>query len=131
MSKSGSERRAHRRFAARFVVQGGSDAAGHVARMVASNLSMAGLQCTSSADIPELTRLAVRLELPIDGRESLATGAVEVEAVVVRREETESSSGGEGRFRLALFFTKVDDTAKRRLASYIETLGAARAGSLS
>ena len=130
MSKSESERRAHRRVAARFVLQGPPDAAGHVARMVASNLSMAGLQCTSSADFPELTRLAVRLELPVDDQHS-ATAAVDVEAVVVRREETESSSSGDGRFRLALFFTRVDDTAKRRLASFLEARGAARAGSLS
>ena len=130
MSKSGSERRAHRRVAARFVLEGSPDAPGHVARMVASNLSMAGLQCTSSADFPELTRLAVRLELPFDGHDS-PTAPVEVEAVVVRREETESSSSAEGRFRLALFFTKVDDTAKRRLASFLEARGAARAGSLS
>ena len=48
MSKSGSERRAHRRVAARFALSGTPDA-GHVARMVASNLSMAGLQCTADA----------------------------------------------------------------------------------
>jgi hypothetical protein len=129
MSKSGSERRAHRRVAARFALSGTPDA-GHVARMVASNLSMAGLQCTSSADFPELTRLAVRLELPVDGQDS-STAAVDIEAVVVRREETESSSSSEGRFRLALFFTKVDDTAKRRLASYLEARGAAHASSMS
>ena len=126
MSNSGSERRAHRRVAARFVLQGPPDAAGHVARMVASNLSMGGLQCTSSADFPELTRLAVRLELPVDGQGS-ATAAVDIEAVVVRREETESSNG-DGRFRLALFFTKVDDTAKRRLASFLEAREGANAG---
>jgi len=118
MNKSGSDRRAHRRVPASFTVQSSGAPGAVVARMVADNLSMAGLHCTSSADFPELTRLAVRLLLPVDGARTTETNAVDVEAVVVRRQEAPSS--GEKRFHLALFFTKLDDTAKRRLASFID-----------
>jgi len=130
MTKSGSDRRAHRRVEARFTLHGSPESGGVVARMVADNLSMAGLHCTSTADFPELTRLAVRLMLPVDGPRDTRTRAIDVEAVVVRREEaTASASSGEGRFQLALFFTKVDDTAKRCLASFINGRGNGRAGS--
>jgi len=124
MAKSGSDRRAHRRVEARFTLQGSPETGGVVARMVADNLSMAGLHCTSTADFPELTRLAVRLMLPANGPRDAGTRAVDVEAVVVRREEAAAAaSSGEGRFQLALFFTKVDDTAKRCLASFIDGRG--------
>lgn len=129
MSKSGSERRVHRRVDARFKIQGSPEPGGVVARMVANNLSMAGLHCTSSADFPELTRLAVRLMLPVNGAPRAHEQAVDVEAVVVRREETAPSNAGDTRFQLALFFTKVDDTAKRCLASFIDGHGASPAGS--
>jgi hypothetical protein len=87
--------------------------------MVASNLSAGGLYCTSTADFPEMTRLAVRLMLPGDDDERDAAQPVDVEAVVVRREEL-SSTNGDPRYRLALFFTKVDDDARRRLAGFVE-----------
>jgi len=128
MSKSGSDRRVHRRVEASFKLQGSPEPGGVVGRMVAHNLSLAGLHCTSSADFPELTRLAVRLLLPVDGARTAETHAVDVEAVVVRREETASNSG-DARFQLALFFTKVDDTAKRYLASFIDARGGSPVGS--
>ena len=77
--------------------------------MVASDLSMGGLLCSSSQDYPEMTRLAVRLLLP-NGRKR---ETLDVEAVVVRRMELPSSSGAP-RFELGLFFTGL--TRRRALA---------------
>jgi hypothetical protein len=82
--------------------------------MVASDLSMGGLHCSSSHDYPEMTRLAVRLQLPSGTR----TETLDVQAVVVRRTELSSSSGA-ARFELGLFFTGMSDDAKASLASFL------------
>ena len=118
MSTSGAERRAHRRIDTTIEVQGTAEEGGVAARMVASNLSAGGLYCTSSADFPEMTRLAVRLELPLNGDPGGEYRALDLEAVVVRREEVRSSSG-EPRYRLGLFFTRIDDDARRQLDHYV------------
>jgi hypothetical protein len=87
--------------------------------MTANNLSVGGLYCTSSADFPEMTRLAVRLMLPVERGNPAETAPLDLEAVVVRREQLESYSGGEPRYELALFFTRVDDDARQRLSSFV------------
>lgn len=81
--------------------------------MTASDLSLGGLSCSSSRDYPEMTRLRVRLQLPTEPKLP-----VDVEAVVVRREERSASTGG-SRFELALFFTKMSDEAKETLARFL------------
>ena len=75
MSKPATERRAHRRVEATFPMQGVPEAGGVVARMVAKDLSRGGLRCTSSADYPEMTRLAVTLLIPLAGRPERAGAA--------------------------------------------------------
>jgi len=113
------ERRRHPRVEAGFELRGCPCEGGVVARMVARNLSLAGLQCVSTADFPEMTRLAVRMLLPpAPGRDGLP---VEVEAVVVRSEEEASTSAGEPRYRLSLFFTRVADEERARLVQFLET----------
>jgi hypothetical protein len=82
--------------------------------MVASDLSMGGLHCSSSHDYPEMTRLAVRLQLPDGNR----TETLDVEAVVVRRTELAAAAGA-SRFELGLFFTGMTDDAKARLARFL------------
>lgn len=117
MTKPAADRRAHRRVEASFPVQGMPEAGGTVARMVAKDLSLSGLRCSSTSDYPEMTRLAVRLLLPHSGNgEALP---VDVEAVVVRREAVAPAVTNEPRFELSLFFTRVDDTARKRLASFV------------
>ena len=62
VNKTTVERRSSPRKTRSFEVQGRADA-GELARMTASDLSLGGLYCTSSADFPEMTRLAVTLML--------------------------------------------------------------------
>jgi len=119
LSRQAAERRAHQRVDTTVQLQGTPQEGGVVARMVASNLSLGGLYCTSSADFPEMTRLAVRLMLPLGEGDPPELEPLDVEAVVVRREETNSASG-EPQFELALFFTGMDDEARKRLASFVE-----------
>ncbi len=111
------ERRSHARFAHTFEMQGTTDGGGVVARMVARDLSLGGLYCSSSADYPEMTRLAVRLMLP---RRDGAPDPFDVEAVVVRRRPISSTVGNE-RYELALFFTSLSDTKREMLARFLAT----------
>lgn len=114
MNRTVAERRSHARFPFQFDIEGPQDDQGTAARMVSSDLSLGGLQCSSSHDYPEMTRLAVRLQLP-SGR---GAEAVDVEAVVVRRREAPSSAGSP-RYELALFFTGMSDDSRERLARFL------------
>ena len=117
MSKPAIERRAHRRIETSFPIDGAPETGGAVARMIAKDLSLGGLRCTSGSDYPEMTRLAVTLLLPSpDNGDSTP---VSLEAVVVRRELAAPAISGELRFELSLFFTRVDDSARSRLASFL------------
>ena len=67
MGREVAERRANPRISAVFDLQGTPDKGGIVARMQGADLSLGGLRCTSTADFPEMTQLAVRLLLPVEG----------------------------------------------------------------
>lgn len=114
MTPTTVERRSHARFSHRFEIEAPQEGQGDVARMVASDLSLSGLHCSSSHDYPEMTRLAVRLLLPNGSR----TETLDVDAVVVRRMELASSSGAP-RFELGLFFTGLSDETRARLARFL------------
>ena len=118
MSNTVDERRQHQRRDTVLTMHGTSDEGAAVARMTARNLSVGGLYCTSSKDYPEMTRLAVRLMLPDP---AAGTEPLDLEAVVVRRQELAPGSGGGDRFELALFFPTLAQTAKKRLESYLKT----------
>ena len=114
MSPTTVERRSHARFPHRFEIEGPPDDQGTMARMVASDLSLGGLHCSSSRDYAEMTRLAVRLQLPRGDR----TETLEVEAIVVHRLELPSSSGSP-RFELGLYFTGLSAQARERIAGFL------------
>jgi len=120
VSKTGiEERRAHPRHTASIEMQGSHEDGGVVARMITRDLSLGGLYCTSTTDFAEMTRLAVRLMLPIDG-EPPEGQPLDVEAVVVRREVVPAVNGN-SRYDLALYFTNLDSTARDRLCRYLGT----------
>ena len=114
MSDLPSERRAHKRIEHTIEFEGIHGEQNAVARMVASNLSLGGVYCTSCTDFPEMTRLGVRISLP-DNKE------LNVEAVVVRRRSLPSPSGGGDRYELALFFTSITDEQKTMLSGYLQS----------
>ena len=118
-----AERRSHARFPHTFEAHGTAEAGDVVARMVASDLSLGGLYCSSSVDFPEMTRLAVRLLLP--ERKTGGVEPLEVEAVVVRHRELPSPAGNH-RYELALFFAGMRDGERERLARYLAVAAALR-----
>lgn len=118
MSKSSTERRAHKRVPIDVEVEGAHAEEGVFARMTASNLSLGGVHCVSSHDFPEMTRLAVRLSLPAKG--AVEAKPLDLEAVVVRREQVPSATSGNPRYHLALFFTRVEEEHKTLLADWLQ-----------
>jgi c-di-GMP-binding flagellar brake protein YcgR len=118
VTKDPVERRLHARFPRSFEFEGTETQGGTVARMIASDLSLGGLYCSASQDFGEMTRLAVRLLLPEDRDGSPSAEALQAEAVVVRRRKLRSASGN-GRYELALYFTRMSDTDRERLARFI------------
>lgn len=119
-STSVKDRRKYRRVDTRIDLQGTPAEGGVVARLTARNLSLGGLYCTSSTHIPEMTRLAVSLALP-DGREpATPTAPMDLEAVVVRCEALPPGSANGHRYECALFFTKIDDSDRTRLATFLD-----------
>lgn len=118
MGREAAERRVNPRVSAVFDLQGVPGEGGVVARMQGADLSLGGLRCTSTADFPEMTQLAVRLLLPVDGNEQAEP--VDVEAVVVRRSEIPSATSDGLRYELALFFTGLDGDARERIGRFLE-----------
>jgi hypothetical protein len=114
---SGRDRREHPRKPTDLYIQGTAEDGRFVGRMVARNLSLGGVYCTSTSDFPEMTRLAVRLMLPAAGS-ATEDQPVDVEAVVVRREELPPSQG-QRRFELALYFTQVAPAARDLLERFL------------
>ena len=121
MTKTSVERRAHPRHATALDLQVTPEEGGVVARVVANNISLGGLYCTSNADFPEMTRLAVRLMLPTGNGRSLEPHPVDVEAVVVRREEVRPGLDDDPRYELGLFFTGLDDGVRERIARFVDS----------
>ncbi len=120
MSKVPVERRSHPRRARSFELRGLADDGLEVARMTASDLSLGGLYCTSTADFPEMTRLRVRLLLPA-GRGVGQMDELDLSAVVVRRTEIANGCCGSSRYRLALFFPSLDESQRSRLTRFLES----------
>jgi hypothetical protein len=118
MDRKTTERRANPRIPKVFDLQGSPEDGGVVARMEASDLSLSGLRCISTADFAEMTRLAVRLQLPMDGNGQ--TEAVDIHAVVVRRQEIPSATQDASRFELALFFAELEDDTRDRIARFLD-----------
>ena len=118
MTKNPAERRTHPRTKTELQLQVTPEKGGVVARVIASNISMGGLYCTSMADFPEMTRLEVRLMLPLVNGHRGESEPLDVEAVVVRRREIPSSNG-DPRFELGLFFTNLDDNARETISRFL------------
>lgn len=115
------ERRIHPRFPSSFELAGSPSDGGATARLIASNLSLGGVYCTSDQDFPEMTRLAVRLMLPARDSRSGQIGKLEpvdVSAVVVRRKKLASITHRD-RFELALLFTALGPEQRDRISQFL------------
>jgi PilZ domain len=119
MSQSKDKRR-HPRVAQRIKVRSSSREA---VELETIDLSAGGFSCTAPAFLPLMTKLALSLVLPTNGPTATdKTNGLETvtgEAVVVRTEPP-APVDGQGAYRVALFFSKMDDVDRQRLHEFLE-----------
>ena len=109
------DKRQHPRIAQRLAVRT-RDTSG--VELETINLSAGGLSCNSPAFLAPMTRMALSLELPAQG--AIGSAVVEGEAVVVRTDPPQSSATHSGAYRIALFFSRMEDEHRRLLKDYLE-----------
>ena len=85
------------------------------------DLSVGGFSCTAPMSLPLMTKIALSLSLPMNGDDA-RTGdrVIEGEAVVVRSEPSRVS-GSNGGYRLALFFSRMDEIHRQTLLEYLNS----------
>jgi hypothetical protein len=110
------DKRQHPRVAHRLTVR---SADGADVSLETINLSAGGLFCTSPAWVAPMTRLALSLALPNSsgGGDAVVRG----EAVVVRTEPTTPTPAHAGGYRIALFFSRMDDEHRETLQTYLKS----------
>jgi len=82
------------------------------------NLSCGGILCSSAAWVAPMTRMAVSLELPL--APPAEPSVVRGEAVVVRTEPVPPASP-KGGYRIALFFSRMDEEHRATLQQFLES----------
>ena len=113
MSAPGEKRR-HPRIAQRVPVRSEESAD---LRLETVDLSAGGLCCTASKHIPPMTRMALTLVLPPNAGKTDEEHLVSGEAVVVRSERSSANGGG---YRIALFFSRMDDADRQALLGFLK-----------
>ncbi len=112
--KSSDEKRRDPRISDRVIVRS-AQGAGNLETI---NLSAGGLLCTSPAWVAPMTRMALSLELP--GLERDGPTLVEGEAVVVRTDPPAPTTNPGGGYRVALFFSRMDDEHRLALNQFLK-----------
>jgi c-di-GMP-binding flagellar brake protein YcgR len=112
------DKRRHPRVAQRIRVRSSSREA---VELETIDLSAGGLSCTAPAFLPLMTKLAVSLVLP--GHKSSVSGSddsqvVNGEAIVVRTDPS-SPVQGNGSYRVALFFSRMEGADRERLLDFL------------
>ena len=114
MSRTEDQRR-HPRIAERLSVR---SADGGV-NLETIDLSAGGLSCNSPSYLAPMTKLALALELPASGGNGAAV--VEGEAIVVRTDPPQTTSAHTGGYRIALFFSRMEEEHRRWLQEYLSS----------
>jgi c-di-GMP-binding flagellar brake protein YcgR len=113
------EARRHPRVAQRIRVRSSSREA---VELETIDLSAGGLSCTAPAFLPLMTKMAISLVLPDPHRSSTDDGdgheTVSGEAVVVRTEPADPVDG-KATYRVALFFSRMDEADRQRLLDFL------------
>src|SRR5262245_57569 len=108
MSPSPRERRRAPRVLADFPIQLNPTQGATPARL--KDLSAIGLCCTTTQALPEMALVGIDLQLPGTSRRHCLQGAV------VRCEPARTEKGS---FELAVYFTQVDEVARKALGAFV------------
>jgi c-di-GMP-binding flagellar brake protein YcgR len=121
MSPRGKEKRHHDRVSDRLTLRTLTPDLDTI-EMETANLSLGGAYCLSSRSIPPMTKLRLNIFLPsTDGRPAHLHYPIEVDAVVVRAEQLNANQAN-GAYRLALFFSNMEDKDRHELARYLRSV---------
>ncbi len=116
---SASDKRRHPRVPQRLRVR--SQHAGAL-ELETIDLSAGGFSCTSPVFIAPMTKVALSLILPPTRNGPVQSEqTVNGEAVVVRTEPSKPGSADGGPFRVALFFSRMEEDDRRRLQEFLKT----------
>jgi hypothetical protein len=87
------------------------------------DVSVGGLRCTSPQFIPPMTKMALSMVLPsTPGHAGNGQQMVQGEAVVVRTEPaTAAAQPVNGGYRVALFFSRMDDPDRKILLDWLKS----------
>jgi len=108
------EKRLHPRINERLTIRRAEDDG---AALETINLSAGGMFCTSSEYIAPMTRMALEMRLP----GTSAGRAIEGEAIVVRTEPPAASPAPKGGYRIALYFSRLEDDDRRALQTFLQS----------
>jgi hypothetical protein len=107
------ERREHPRFPARLPVKTVGPEGEF--ELVTGDVSLGGIKCHASHHIPEMTRMALKIEIPFEG----SSEWISPKGIVVRVEPSEPVPGHSD-YRVALFFVELSDADRDKLARYLD-----------
>ena len=108
------DKRRHPRVAERLAVRSGHNGG---VTLETIDLSAGGLSCNSPAFLAPMTKLALSLELPAAGDNG--GSVVEGEAVVVRTDPPRALADHLGGYRIALFFSRMEERHRRSLHEFL------------
>lgn len=117
---SGQERRSSPRIAERLTLA--VTDGGNVIEAETKNISVSGVYCNVSRFIAPMTKLQVQFEVPNGSRKA----SIRCTGVVVRAEPA-VTSGGEGRFHIAVFFSDLSSRNREAIAQFVRQRLAASA----
>ncbi|MBU0754829.1 MAG: PilZ domain-containing protein [Planctomycetes bacterium] len=86
---------------------------------VLKNISVSGLSCICSEQIPEMTLVDLKMQLPALPEEDLEFYPLSCKGAVVRCEPI-SRSNSRRKWMIAIYFTEVDDENKDILHRYVK-----------
>jgi len=121
MSHAGAERRRHPRVTLDVPVSLRSQA--HEAQLRLKDISRSGICCRVPFTLPEMTKVAMTIDLPADE----GTHPIEVEGVVVRCEPTADAEPTSRPHELAIFFTELTAQSAQILETFLRQRLAATA----
>ncbi len=87
------------------------------------DLSAGGLSCSAPIYLEPMTRMALSLVLPSNSSAESEQKELRVngEAVVVRAEREPGGDANGGSYRVALFFSRMEEEDRRRLQEFLKT----------
>ena len=94
------------------------------------DVSAGGVSCTSPAFLAPMTKVVLSLVLPPNQNDSPNhEHVVHSEAVVVRTEPQNGTRSNEGPFRVAFFFSRMEEEDRQKLQEFLKSWNGAAEGS--